>query len=521
MEMFHESFTMALKIVFAIIIYILYNENREVERQMGNKLSQTPNIIYILADDMGYGDVSCLNENSKVNTSHLDRMAEEGMAFTDAHASSAVCTPSRYSILTGRYNWRSPLKQGVLGGYSKPLIEKGRVTVASMLRSQGYQTACIGKWHLGLEWKTNNEDLTDVDYSQPITDGPLQHGFDYYYGISASLDMPPYVYIENDRVTQIPTGTSKSDNGKSWWREGPIAPDFKHEEVFPHMTDQVLETIEQWKESPFFIYYALPAPHTPILPTETYQGKTGLNEYGDFVYMCDDMVGKIMDKLEEQGIADDTILVFTSDNGCSPEADFDELLSLGHHPSYHFRGQKADIYEGGHRIPLLIRWPDFIKSNVVSEEPVCLVDFMASLTDLLDVELPDNAGEDSISNLPLWSGQPLNQPLREAMVHHSIDGSFSIRQGTWKLELCPGSGGWSYPKPGEEPETIPKVQLYELDSDIGESKNLATDYPEKVEQLRDLLKKYVLDGRSTPGEKQDNTGAAYWEQLHWMTEKLM
>lgn len=491
-----------------------------MSRLLEKEITHQPNVIYILADDMGYGDVSCLNEQSKIHTSNLDRMAEEGITFTDAHASSAVCTPSRYSILTGRYNWRSTLKQGVLGGYSKPLIEEGRMTVASMLQSQGYQTACIGKWHLGLDWKTNSEDMTDVNYSQPITDGPLQHGFDYYYGISASLDMPPYVYIENDQATQPPSGTSKSETGKGWWREGPIASDFKHEEVFPHLTDTVLDTIEHWKGNPFFIYYALPAPHTPILPTEEYQGKTGLNEYGDFVFMCDDMVGKIMDKLEEQGIADDTIVVFTSDNGCSPEADFDELSRFGHHPSYHFRGQKADIYEGGHRVPLLVRWPDYIKPNVVSEEPVCLTDLMATLMDLLDVELLDDAGEDSVSNLPLWSGKELKRPLREAMVHHSIDGSFSIRQGKWKLELCPGSGGWSDPKPGEESASMPLVQLYDLDADITEMDNIAYDYPKQVETLRDLLKQYVLNGRSTPGEKQDNTGAPYWEQLHWMTENI-
>jgi len=492
-----------------------------VNELVDKKIPNQPNVIYILADDMGYGDVSCLNKQSKVQTANLDRMAKEGLSHTDAHASSAVCTPSRYSILTGRYNWRSTLKQGVLGGYSKPLIEAGRMTVPSMLQNKGYQTACIGKWHLGLDWKTNSDDLTDVDFSQPISDGPLQHGFDYYYGISASLDMPPYVYIENDRVTQIPTETSESDNGKGWWREGPIATDFKHEEVFPHLTDTVLDTIEKWKDDPFFIYYALPAPHTPIIPTEEYRGKTGLNEYGDFVYMCDAMVGKIMDTLDEQGLADNTILIFTSDNGCSPVANFEELAQFGHHPSYHFRGHKADIYEGGHRIPLLIRWPNYIDANLVSDEPVCLTDLMATLADIVEMPLPDNAGEDSVSNLPLWKNEKLHQPLREATVHHSIDGSFSIRQGDWKLELCPGSGGWSDPKPGEETAAMPKVQLYHLDSDIAETKNIAHEHPNKVKQLRDLLKQYVLNGRSTLGENQDNTGAPYWEQLHWMTDKLI
>ncbi|MDY0393673.1 arylsulfatase [Virgibacillus halophilus] len=480
--------------------------------------TKQPNIIYILADDMGYGDLSCLNEASKINTVNLDGVAKEGMAFTDAHASSAVCTPSRYSILTGRYNWRSSLKRGVLGGYSEPLIEDGRLTVASMLKTKDYRTACVGKWHLGLDWRAKSQDPTDVDYSKPIADGPLQHGFDYFYGISASLDMPPYVYIENDQVTQIPASTSKSREGKGWWREGPIAPDFKHEEVLPRLNDKVLDTIELWKDDPFFLYYALPAPHTPILPLEQYRGKTGLNEYGDFVYMCDDLIGDIMNKLIELGLYENTILVFTSDNGCSPEADFGELSYLGHHPSYHFRGHKADIYEGGHRVPLLIRWPEYIKPNMLTEEPVCLVDLMATLADIVDFQLPDDAGEDSISNLPLWSGQKLDRSLREATVHHSIDGSFSIRQGKWKLELCPGSGGWSYPKPGEESSFMPPFQLYDLHSDIGEKVNVALDYPDKVEHLRELLREYVLNGRSTPGKKQKNTGAPYWEELHWMQE---
>lgn len=484
------------------------------------EMTQKPNVIYILADDLGYGDLSCFNEDSKISTPNLDCIADEGMRFMDAHASSSVCTPSRYSILTGRYNWRSTLKQGVLGGYSKPLIEDGRMTVASMLQSRDYRTACIGKWHLGLDWQTNSPDPTDVDYLQSIADGPLQHGFDYYYGISASLDMPPYVYIENDRVTQIPTTTSKSTRGKGWWREGPIASDFKHEEVFASLNDKVLDTIEQWHDSPFFIYYALAAPHTPILPTEKYKGKTALNEYGDFVYMCDDMVGIIMEKLEELGLKENTIVVFTSDNGCSPEADFQELAQSGHHPSYHFRGHKADIYEGGHRIPLIVRWPKHIKSNAISTEPVCLIDLMATLADILDIHIPDEAGEDSVSNLPVFSGEELDQPLREATVHHSIDGSFSIRQGKWKLELCPGSGGWSYPEPGEESPDAPYVQLYDLESDVSERVNVALDYPEKVEDLRQLLRQYVVDGRSTPGHKQDNTGAPYWKQLHWMTESV-
>lgn len=475
-----------------------------------------PNIIYILADDMGYGDVSCLNENSKIHTYNIDKMAQEGMRFTDAHSSSAVCTPSRYSILTGRYNWRSPLKQGVLFGYNRHLIEEGRMTVASMLKKVGYRTACVGKWHLGLDWAKTGDQPEDVDFSKPIKNGPIDYGFDYFYGISASLDMAPYVYIENDKATQIPDHVTESTRPMAWWRKGPTAPDFKHEEVLPRLTEKALNVIDEYSDSPFFLYFPLPAPHTPILPTKEFQGKSGTNPYGDFVLMCDDVVGQVMKKLEEKNIVENTILIFTSDNGCSPEANYEELAQFGHNPSYVFRGHKADIYEGGHRIPLIVRWPKEIKSGRISDEPVCLVDLMATLADIVGIELPDNAGEDSVSNLRLWKGQEYSKPLREAVVHHSVNGSFSIRKGNWKLEMCPGSGGWSDPKPGEEPEGSPPIQLYDLREDIGERKNVCDIYPDIVKELKELLIKYIKDGRSTPGKPQDNEGTDNWPQLHWM-----
>jgi arylsulfatase A-like enzyme len=443
------------------------------------------------------------------------------MKFTDAHASSAVCTPSRYSILTGRYNWRSALKYSVLFGYSPSLIEKDRMTVASMLKKYDYRTACIGKWHLGLDWEKydgskvslHEEDTDGIDFSAPIKNGPNEFGFDYYYGISASLDMPPYVYIENDRVTQLPDHVTGCNDSKMFWRKGPTATDFKHIEVLPMLTQKALEKIEEFKDDSFFLYFPIPAPHTPILPTEEFQGKSGTNSYGDFVLMCDDVVGKVMDKLDELGIADNTILIYASDNGCSPCADFDELLEAGHNPSYIFRGHKADIYEGGHRIPLLIRWPEAIKPDSVSAQTVCLCDLMATAADIVGYKLPDNAGEDSISNLPLWLGE--DEKIRKATVHHSIDGSFSIRKDNWKLEMCAGSGGWSYPKP-EETEGMPEIQLYNLDDDIGERENVYDKHLEVVNELQSLLEKYILDGRSTPGDKQDNTGGKYWDQLHWM-----
>lgn len=480
--------------------------------------AQRPNIIYILADDMGYGDISYLNEESKLNTVHLDRMAQEGMVFTDAHASSAVCTPSRYSILTGRYNWRSTLKESVLYGFDPPLIEQGRMTVASMLKESGYRTGCIGKWHLGLGWARNSEDKEDVDYTKPIQNGPITNGFEYFYGISASLDMPPYVYIENDRVTELPDRITENTDEMMFWRPGPTAPGFKHEEVLQHLTDKMLETIEAWQEDPFFLYFPLTAPHTPILPSQSYLGKSGTNIYGDFVLMCDDVVGQINAKLKELGLDENTIVIYTSDNGCSPKADYERLRQFGHNPSYRFRGTKADIYEGGHRIPLIVKWPAQVKAGSVCSETVCLSDLMRTVADIIGYELPDNAAEDSVSNLPVWRGEALSAPLREAVVHHSFDGSFSIRQGKWKLEMCPGSGGWSDPVPGQEPAESPPIQLYDLEADLGERRNVWDQYPEVVERLKSLLISYIQNGRSTPGAKQSNTGPAFWPQLAWMNE---
>lgn len=478
--------------------------------------AQHPNIIYILADDMGYGDLSCLNEDSKLLTTNFDLLATEGILFTDAHSSSSVCTPSRYSILTGRYNWRSSLKQSVLFGYSESVIEDDRLTVASLLKQKGYKTACIGKWHLGLNWEWIDKTNEEVDFTKPISKGPVDFGFDYFYGISASLDMPPYVYIENNKATQIPDHITKNDDAKAFWREGPTAPDFKHTEVMPNLTKKVLNTIDTYSDSPFFIYYPLPAPHTPILPTEKFQGISGTNSYGDFVLMCDDVVGQITNKLKEKGIYDNTIIVFTSDNGCSPCADYNELATYGHNPSYIYRGHKADIYEGGHRIPLIVSWPDKIKPNSISDEPVCLVDFMTTVANIVDIKLPDEAGEDSISNLPIWLDKPYEKPLRNAIVHHSIDGCFSIRKDNWKLEMCPGSGGWSYPATSKgQTEGLPPIQLYDLDNDIKETQNVYEKYPEVVNELKNLLTKYIVNGRSTPGSPQNNTGAKHWPQLNW------
>ncbi|MCD8101518.1 MAG: arylsulfatase [Alistipes sp.] len=473
-----------------------------------------PNIVLILADDMGYGDVAALSAECKIPTPHLDRMVREGVSFSDAHTSSSVSSPTRYGLLTGRYNWRSTLKNGVLNGYSPPLIDPGRATLPSKLRELGYTTAGIGKWHLGWRWNNIEAGNDEVDFTKPITDGPVDRGFDYWYGISASLDMPPYVYVENDMPTALPDRVT-SNTGMQMWRSGPTASDFSHEECLPNLTSRAVNYIEEQAggDNPFFLYFPLPAPHTPILPVREFQGRSGLNPYGDFVMMVDWVVGEIRDALERSGAAENTILVFTADNGCSPAARIEELQQMGHYPSYIYRGHKADLYEGGHRVPCIVTWPAGAPPHQ-ADQTVCLTDFMATFVALAGGTLADDEGEDSYNILPLITSADYVGPIREATVNHSIDGSFTIRQGSWKLLLAPGSGGWSYPRPGRDStEGFPEVQLYNVLSDPAETNNLYDRYPDVVARMTDLMRRYIRQGRSTPGEPQPNDGGPVWAQL--------
>jgi len=486
----------------------------------------SPNIVYILADDLGYGDVKCLNPDGKIATPNIDRLAAAGMIFADAHSGSSVCTPTRYGILTGRYAWRSRLPSGVQGGHSPRLIEQGRLTVAAMLKRQGYHTAAFGKWHLGMKWPLkpgapkfgdgieNGPEGWNVDFTRPIADGPNSLGFDEYFGISASLDMVPYTFIENDRVTVVPTVDKQfpmmlgREGGAT--RKGPAAADFEAMDVLPALTDKAVEYIARRAAGakagrPFFLYLPLASPHTPIVPTENWQGASGLNTYADFVIATDAAVGEVLDALDSHGLTENTLVVFTSDNGCSPMANFGELLAKGHNPNHVFRGHKADIFEGGHRVPFVVRWPAKVKPASRSDQTICHTDLLATCAAIVGAPLPDDAGEDSVSLLPALLGQA-EAPLREAVVHHSVNGSFAIRQGKWKLALCPDSGGWSKPVPGsDEAGKLPRVQLYDLAADLGERNDVEGDHPERVARLTKLLEKYVADGRSTPGRPQMNT----------------
>jgi arylsulfatase A len=481
-----------------------------------------PNLIVILADDMGVGDVSSLNPASRWKTPGIDRLAREGRIFTDAHSASGVCTPSRYALLTGRYPWHGRLKRGVLYGHDAPLIESGRLTLPGLLQKSGYVTAMIGKWHLGLDWVRTGPGPQDLDYSRPFGGGPLAHGFDSFFGIAASLDMPPYVYLVDDGVAQAPSGTIAASPRPAMWRAGPISADFSHEDVQPQFARRSLEFIERRAAAadrrPFFLYVALASPHTPIMPTAPFRGRSGVNVYGDFCIEVDAFVGDLLDRLDHTGLAGNTIVLFTADNGFAPAGDLPALRAAGHEPSAGFRGHKADLFEGGHRVPYLVRWPKVIPAATSSPHLIGQVDLFATMAEVLGSTVPPNAAEDSVSHLAAWrTGSP--PAPRSALVQQSSDGSFAIREGRWKLCLCPGSGGWSFPNP-EKHDTrgMPRHQLYDLEADPAETTNLESRHPDVVARLARLLGTFIDRGRSTPGPAQPTVRPEAWPQTAWRAD---
>ncbi len=484
------------------------NTGQQISRNTDNK---SPNIIFIMADDMGYGDLGCYGA-TKIPTPNMDSVAREGIQFTDAHSSSAVCTPSRYSVLTGRYCWRTSRKRGVGGGFSLPLIDPARLTVASLLKKHGYATAAVGKWHVGLEWQAKDgqsietetwADQGKVDYSKPIIAAPTKLGFDYFFGIAGSLDMPPYCFIENDRTVGIPAEEKAPYNAQQ--REGFMTPGWKDEEVDVHFTRKAVDFIEQCQkknpEQPFFLYLTPSAPHRPCVAPDFLKGSSQAGPRGDMVCVVDWMVGEVMQTLEQLNIIDNTLLIVTSDNGARP-CDVDGN-TYGHKSCGDLRGFKADIWDGGHREPFIARWPNRIKPGSTSDEMICLSELMSTCAAIVDAKLPDNAAEDSYNILPVLLAETHDEPIREAIVHHSVDGMFSIRQGMWKLILGRGSGGFSKPRRIEFAPGEPQGQLYNLEKDLAESDNLWSKHPEIVERLTALLDKYKLEGRSRPVKREE------------------
>jgi len=464
-----------------------------------------PNIVFVLADDLGYGDVQVLNARSRVPTPNLNRLARQGMTFTDAHSPSAVCTPTRYGALTGRYCWRSRLKRGVLNGYSVPLLEPGRLTVAGILRANGYHTSVVGKWHLGLGFQKGADG--QIDYAKPVTDGPNEHGFDDSFIIPASLDFPPYVYIENGRVIELPSIDQPAVKFPGFLRRGPRQPGLVMDDCLDDLTRRAAAVIRERarKEPPFFLYFPLTAPHKPVQPHPRFIGKSGLGLYGDFVMQVDWTVGQVMQSIDSAGIGKNTLLIFTSDNGSfmrrlGPEEKEDHVSDAtiqAYNETHHtangeLRGTKADVWEAGHRVPFFARWPGVIAAGSTCDKPTAHVDLFATCAEIAGAKLPDDAAEDSFSWLPLFRGGDWAKP-RAPVINHSAAGMFALRSGKWKLVAGNGSGGREAPKgkPFQKP-----FMLFDLQADVGEQNDLAKAKPKLVERLTAQLEAIRGNGRS-------------------------
>lgn len=460
-----------------------------------------PTIVVFLADDLGTGDVAALSASCRIRTPYLDGFASEGMRLRDFHSNSSVCTPTRYGLMTGRYAWRTRLQKGVLGGGSSPLIPADRPTIASVLRAGGYRTALVGKWHLGLGWREGDEERRD--FSQSFADGPTARGFESFFGIAASADMPPYVFLEGDRPAVAPTATFTSDHGPS--RKGAAAPGWRSEDIQDALIRRAIAELRRCAEDPrpLLLVVSLASPHTPIAPSREWLGRSGINRYADFVMQMDHDIGRVLTALRETGRAEDAFVVITSDNGCSPEANFAELAGHDHFPSAGFRGAKADLFEGGHRVPCLVRWPGRIGRGSTSEALAGMTDWYATLAEVAGLARPAKGGEDSVSLLPALLGK--SAQVRETYVMHSIDGSFALRRGSLKYLATRGSGGWSEPNGKTRGfGRLPPAQLYDLAEDPREESNLIGEKPAVAASMREQLLAIVSAGRSTPGPASAN-----------------
>lgn len=455
--------------------------------------AERPNIVFILCDDLGYGDVHCMAPATcKIATPCADRLAAEGMRFTDAHSGSSVCTPTRYGLMTGRYSWRTSLQKGVVVGFEPSLIDPDRPTVASFLQSRGYHTAAIGKWHLNFQYLDDRtgQPYRRQDHPLPpigarIPDGPVHRGFDYFHGFHHARDME--AVIQDDRVIEHDATIN----------------------MLPRLARQSVRYIEARAadDQPFFLYIALGSPHTPIVPSPAWQGKSSLGSYGDFVMETDAVLGAVSEALERHGLTDDTLLIFTSDNGCSKAAGIDRLAAHGHQVSAHLRGSKADIWDGGHRVPFIARWPGKIKEGATCDQLICLTDLFATVAEIVDQPQPPHSAEDSVSFLPALRGRPIDSS-RRGVVHHSISGHFAYRSGAWKLALARASGGWSKPTEKQARADAPPAQLYDMSADVGETDNLYSARPQVVKRLLTQLQSDVQRGRSTAGPPSENDVSA-------------
>jgi arylsulfatase A len=475
--------------------------------------SQKPNIVIIYADDMGYGDLAIQNPESKIPTPYLDQMAREGMRFTDAHSSSGICSPSRYALLTGTYHWRR--QHDIIDSFGKPFFAEGDISIADILRTNGYATAAIGKWHLGWDWEIKEEptgEITsgsktvkiigpdDIDWSKPIKGGPTDRGFDYYFG-DGTINFPPYAWVENDRVTEVPTELMTYDNigfetkeGHWEFRPGPRVKGWNPYEVLPTLTQKAISYIKDRKEDqPFFLYLALPSPHAPVIPNDEFDGKSRAGAYGDFMVQTDWVAGQVLQALKEKGLEENTIVIFTADNG--PEAyAWTRGLTYGHFSMGDFRGLKRDVWEGGHHVPFVVKWPAQIPAGTVSDELISQIDLMATLAALTGTTVPDQTAPDSYDFSKVWKGQEYSSPLREALVHNTYATIWGIRKGDW-LYINDSTGG--HRKIPAEFNALKGYSdldtpglLFNMKDDSGQKQNLYLSDSAKVQELSDLLEKY-------------------------------
>lgn len=479
--------------------------------------AEKPNVVIILADDMGYGDAHCYNpDRGKIQTPNVDKLAAQGMRFTDAHSSSGVCSPSRYALLTGRYHWRSRLQDGIVGVMAQPLIEPNRLTIAGLAKQNGYSTACIGKWHLGMDWNLSPEErksflkascpgkkndeaaivptaeqlaLWKNVFSKPISGGPLTAGFDHYFGTDIP-NWPPYCFIENNRTVGCPEAFLRPDQIRGEPHmvsiQGPALKDWNLYDILPTLGRKADAYIQEQAKSkkPFLLYLSMTAPHEPIAVTDAWKGKSGLHPYADFMMETDDLVGSVLAAIEKAGIADNTLVLFTSDNGKWQGSGAAALEKMGHFSSGPLKGYKGEVLEGGHRMPFIVRWPGHVTPKTTCDKLVHQADIMATLAEMFGVTLPADAGVDSFSFLPLLKGS--DKPIRQFAVSCAGSGAPGFRSGEWKLILRN------------------KAQLYNLAQDIGETRDLAGREPERVKQMQAQFEEIIVRGRSTPGPKQAN-----------------
>ena len=484
------------------------------EKVKKHKELKKPNIVIIYADDMGYGDLNCQNPNSKIPTPNLDKLASEGMRFSDAHSSSGICSPSRFALLTGTYHWRR--QHGIVGSFGKPFFKDTDITLPQVLKTNGYVTACIGKWHLGWNWNFINKrpsskrnywgrerdmyDLQDINWNKPVSGGPLDRGFDYYYG-DGTINFPPYAWIENDRFVEAPNDLFEFNQfgrevKEADWdsRPGPKVKGWDPYEVLPTLIKKTVEWINmQDKNKPFFLYLALPSPHAPIIPNDEFDGKSQAGGYGDFMFQTDWVAGQVLKALKEKGLEDNTIIIFSSDNGTESYA-WERAKKYGHYSMGNFRGLKRDVWEGGHHVPFIIKWPGHVKANTVSDEVISQIDIMATLASITGIELPENAAPDSYNFTAVIKGEEYKSPLREATVHNTYASKWGIRKGDW-LYINDTTGGHrklpeSFKKRTAYADFNTEGILFNMKTDPEQRINLYEKYPERITEMDSLIQMY-------------------------------